>query len=58
MFDILIGLGLIYVAIRYGLAPKSGQPTPLLSGGVGVVISILMILVGLGLITWSIMGRF
>ena len=53
MLYIFVGLGLCYLAIRYGLAVPNERRTAMLSGGVGIVISVLMIVFGLGLIVWG-----
>ena len=53
MLYIVVGLGLCYLAIRYGLAVPNERRTAMLSGGVGIVISVLMIVFGLGLIVWG-----
>jgi hypothetical protein len=56
MLYILVGLGLCYLAIRYGLALPDDRRTAMLAGPVGVVICVLMILFGLALIGWGILG--
>jgi hypothetical protein len=53
MLYIILGLGLCYLAIRYGLARPANERAAMLSGGVGIVICILMIVFGLGLIAWG-----
>jgi hypothetical protein len=53
MFYIILGIGLCYLAIRYGLAAPNERRVAMLSGGVGIVICILMIVLGLGLIVWG-----
>jgi hypothetical protein len=56
MFDILVGIGLCYVAIRYGLAAPGGRRNILLRGVVGTALSILIILAGLGIMVWGILA--
>ncbi len=56
MLYILVGFGLCFVAIRYGLALPAKRRTLMLAGPVGVVICVLMILFGLGAIGWGILG--
>ena len=50
---ILVGIGLIYVAIRYGLMVPYEKRNPMLAGVVGVILCILMIVAGLALLVWG-----
>ncbi len=53
MLYIVIGIGLCYLAIRYGLAVPEERKPVLLGGPVGFVISCVMIFFGLALIAWG-----
>ena len=43
MLYIIVGLGLCYLAIRYGLTLPNDRRNTMLAGPVGVVICVLMI---------------
>ena len=54
MRDILIGIGLCYVAIRYGFMRPPEQRHMMLGGGVGVALCVLMILLGIAIAAWGL----